>query len=404
MEIAKLILVFFVILGMLKFKKPLWLAVVAGSVAACLLYPMGLVPTLQLVGKSAVNPDTIALVAAIYLITFLQLLLEKRGRLKLAEQSLSGLCNSRRVNASIIPMFMGFLPAPGSVLIAAPMVDSACGDYLDKNEKTFVTSFYRHIPESSLPTYASVILSVQLSGVAMSSFIIGMLPMILVMMAVPYLLYLRKVPKETGLPPSQNRWQEFKNLCLSIWPIVLIIVLIVGQVPFVGSVWAATLTGVLAFGILNRFRWEEIRPMFKGAFHFNSIASTFVIMIFKDIITATGVIHSLPEVFSQLPIPTFLVFALIFFFGTIVSGSQAIIAMCMTAAFAAIPGGGMPLLVLLSCFNHMAMQISPTHICLALATQYFDTEMKDLLIKTAPVEVIVLLISVCYYLVLTAIF
>lgn len=65
--------------------------------------------------------------------------------------------------------------------------------------------------------------------------------------------------------------------------------------------------------------------------------------MFKDIITYAGVIHELPVFFGGLPIPLPMVFALIFFFGTIISGSNAIIPLCMLA----MPDAGVPLLVLL---------------------------------------------------------
>lgn len=50
---------------------------------------------------------------------------------------------------------------------------------------------------------------------------------------------------------------------------------------------------------------------------------------------------------AGLPVPLPLVFALIFFFGTIISGSNAIISLCLPMAMAAVPDGGVALLVLL---------------------------------------------------------
>ena len=96
---------------------------------------------------------------------------------------------------------------------------------------------------------------------------------------------------------------------------------------------------------------------------------TLLIMIFKELLTETGVITSLPEFFSALPIPTFLVFVLLFLFGTIVAGTQAIIVLCMPMAMEVITPGhtGLALFTLLMCIGYVAMQISPTHICLVLA-------------------------------------
>lgn len=82
--------------------------------------------------------------------------------------------------------------------------------------------------------------------------------------------------------------------------------------------------------------------MFRTAFEPIIIFNTILIMMFKDIITYTGVIHELPVFFGGLPIPLPMVFALIFFFGTIISGSNAIIPLCMPMAMAAMPDAAFP--------------------------------------------------------------
>ena len=57
---------------------------------------------------------------------------------------------------------------------------------------------------------------------------------------------------------------------------------------------------------------------------------------------------------------------MIFFFGTIISGSQAIIVLCMPLAFAAEPQAGLALFLLLMGMTYAAMQISPTMYALQL--------------------------------------
>ena len=99
---------------------------------------------LPLTWKGIYNKATISLILSFYTITFLQRMLEKRGHLMLAEKSLTNIFNSRRVNAMLAPFIIGLLPSIGAVLIAAPIVDNAGGDYVTREEKTFITSFYRH--------------------------------------------------------------------------------------------------------------------------------------------------------------------------------------------------------------------------------------------------------------------
>jgi len=152
--------------------------------------------------------------------------------------------------------------------------------------------------------------------------------------------------------------------------------------------------------LVYRFQWAEIRPMFWKAFEKRMIGNTFLILVFKELIDYTGVIRMLPEFFGRLPIPLFMVFSLLFFFGGIVSGSSGIIALGTAMAFAAIPGAGMPLMVLLMCMCHAASQISPTHVCLAVITEYFGITMGDLVRKTLPAALIFMAVILGYYLLL----
>ena len=154
--ILKLCLVFLVIIAILWMKRPLFLAISGGLAGAVLLYGIRLQDALLIMGKSMVSKDTITVVLSFYFITFLQRMLERRSRLKQAEESLNGLFNNRRINASAAPAVIGLLPSAGAMTICAEIVRSSCEDYLSNEDMTAVTSFYRHIPECFLPTYSSI--------------------------------------------------------------------------------------------------------------------------------------------------------------------------------------------------------------------------------------------------------
>lgn len=397
MDAIKLVAIFALIIILIKIKKTLSFSIFCGAIATSILYNVGFIKTINVTFKSITSWSTISILLIFYMITFLQRMLEKRGHLDLAQKSLNGLFNNRRINASIASFFIGLLPSAGAVFICGSMVDSACGDYLTREEKTFVTSYYRHIPESFMPTYTTIILGTQLSGVPVSSFIIAMIPVVLFLFVLGYLFYLRKIPKETGQEKSASRSKDLLNLILSLWTIALTIILIL---VFNLPVYTATLISIVLSIFINKFKFKELKPMFISAFEYKIMTSSIVVMIFKDIITATGVIETLPGMFQKLPIPTPIVFALIFFFGTIISGATAMVALCLPLALAAIPNGGLPLMVLLMSISYAAMQISPTHICLTLVVEYFKTSMVDLLKRTTPVISTFCVFVIGYYLLL----
>lgn len=393
LDIVKLVIIFTGIVFFIKLKKPLYISILVGAVISIVLYKIPVITSLQLAFKSCTSRDTISLVLAFYTITYVQRMMEKRGHLLLAERALDNIFNSRRINAMIAPFVIGLLPSAGAVLIAAPIVQNASGDYLTREEQTFVTSYYRHISEAFLPTYSSILLALDLSGVDMTKFVVGMLPMVVVLFVLGYIFYVKKIPKSTGISQSKNKKEDILNLVISLWPIaVTIMIILTMKIP----VYMAVIPVIIVSAILNRFSVDELIPMIKTAFETKLIVSTVMIMVFKELLTFTGVIERLPEYFEKLPIHPAVIFSLIFVIGTLVAGSQAIIALALPLAFATIPNGGLALMILLMCMTYIAMQVSPTHICLAIVTEAFDISFIELVKKTFPVLVIFTVITALY--------
>lgn len=385
MDIFKLMIILALIVGVMKFKQPLYTALAAGIIGASVLYGIWPLQGLIIMGQSMISWDTISLILAFYTITFLQRMLEKRDHLLLAERSLNGLFNSRRVNAMVAPFVIGLLPSPGAVLIAAPIVDNAGGNYISQEEKTFIASFYRHIPESFLPVYSTILLALSLTKVDMTAFVLGMLPLVVLLFFLGYIFFVRKLPKETGFPESEDKSRDVKNLIISLWPIALSIgIILIFKIP----VYIATLPIILLSIVINKFTFKEVMSLSVKAIEMKLIVTTVVIMMFKDVLTYTGVIGRLPEQFATFPVPVVVIFGLIFFFGTLIAGATAMTALSLPLAFAAMPTGGVALLVFLMSISYIAMQISPTHICLAIVTARFNTSMLDLVKNTLPIMVI----------------
>lgn len=393
MDIIKLLLIFACITIVMKFNKPLSVSIAAGIGAAIVLYGINPLDTLKLIVGGTFSKGTIDLVAAFYSITFLQRMLEKRGHIVLAERSLNNLFRNRRINTMIAPFIIGLLPSAGTVLIAAPIVDNSVEDYLSKEEKTVVTSYFRHISESFLPTYSSILLALSLSQVDTTSFVLAMMPMVIVLFLLGYFFYIRKIPKETGLTESSKKKDDIKNIIISLWPIALSVTIIL---VFKISVHLAVIPVIVLYFILNRFTFNEIKPMFKSAFEVKLILNTIMIMIFKEVLHFTAIIQRLPDYLSLLPIPSVVIFAMVAFIGVLVANSQGSIALVVPLAYATIPDGGVWLMVLLMCMIHIAMQISPTHICLAIIAEHYGTPFIGLVKKTMPIVISFVIISSIY--------
>lgn len=397
-DVSKILVVFLIIVLGIRIIKNLPMSIIIGAISASILFRIGLLHSLTIAGRALISELTIITVLAFYTITFLQRMMEKRKQLDLAQNALNGIFNNRRVNASLAPAFIGMLPSAGAVTICGAIVDKAVGDNMTTEEKAFAASYFRHIPEAFLPTYSSIIIGVQLTEQSMSSFLILTLPLIVLLAFLGYFFCLRKIPKETGQPPSMNKKKDVIDIFKSFWTILLTIFLIM---VFDMRVYLAVVVSIIANIIVNKFRWEELKPMITSAFEKRLILTTACVMIFKDIVMETGIITTLPTTLSALPIPTYLTFFIIFFCGTIISGQQSINVVGLPLAFATIPDAGVPLLVFLMATGYAAMQMSPTHICLAVITEYFRINMGGLIKKTIPVIATFCVILSIYYLLLT---
>ena len=400
MDAVKVLIIFLLMLVLIfKLKKSLTVTFIFGCAAVAVAFRFDPVFAVTLAARSAFSKSTFAIVAIYYTVTFLQKMMEAKGDIDLAQDSLLGITNNKRLSAALIPMCVGLMPSPGAVVIGGAMVDSIYGNSVGDEDKNFITSYYRHVPESFLPTFGSIVLACELAKVPLSDFVLYMAPLALLLFILGYFMIMRHLPWETGMPESSNKLQDVRNVFLSLWPVgtIIFIVLAVKKI----DVYLAATGVIVLYFFVNKFRFQDVKPFFKSAFEPKVILSTIFILVFKDYIMQTDAVESLPRLFAKLPLPDYLIFSLIFFVGSVIVGSTAIAAIGIPLAYAAIPDGGTPLLVLLSSMAFAAMQVSISHICLFLSSEFFKVEFASLIKKTIPVISVFCVLLILYYLLLT---
>lgn len=393
MQLLCLGVTFGVIVVLIVLKRPLYQALLGGIAATALLFGISPLDILKIVADVFLQWSSLSVLVCMYLITMLARILDDRGQIQLAQQDLNGLFHNRRVNAMAAPLVIGLLPSAAAMLLCADIVKDATQDHLDAKEQAFITSWIRHIPESSLPTYSGVLLMASITGVNMGSYMLGMVFPVLVLLALAYFPYIHRLPRDPGTPRSENRWYSAMQLLGHLWTLLTLLVLIL---IFGVSVVAALVVVIAAALVVYRFPVKAVGGLLVRAWDKKLLLSTFLVLLLKGVIGHTGVLETLPDMLSLLPIPTYLVFALMFFLGGIISGATGIIALGAPIAFAAMEGG-MPLMVLLMCMAHAASQISPVHVCLVVAAEYYKVSLGELIRKTLPKALAFCVISVIYY-------
>ena len=294
MEVAKLGLIFCIIVVIIWLKYPLYLAMTAGILSAILLFQIPVAEALLLLGRQTIAWETIDLLLSFYVIIFLQLMMEKKGRLKNARDSFDHLLRNRRLNTIISPAIMGL-------------------------------------------------------------------------------------------------GRELMALVRNLWTLILVLAIII-----VGNI-SATFAGafvILLNYFVDHFRKSDLKDLIVRSAEPVLLGNMYLVMLFKGVLAYTGVLGALPDFFRQFPISLPLSFFLLFFFGTIIGGSQAVVALCMPIAMTAIPDEGLPFLAMLMGAVWAAMELSPTHVCAFVAADYYHTTFADLVAKALPS--VILFSALCY--------
>ena len=393
MSILYLGIVFAVIIIILALKRPLWQATLGGLLAIVLLWRMPVAAVLGQTWRVFSIWSNLSVILALYVITYLQRMLEARGQIKLAQQDLNGIFHNRRINTAGAAMFIGLLPSAAAMILCGDIVKDSTEGYLKPKEQAYITSWIRHIPESTLPTYSGVLLMSNISGLPMGKFIIGMIVPVIVLFVLGYYPYMRRVPTDPGTPKSENRLRDMGNLFCHLWTLLVMIALIlVLKIHVVTAGLVVILVGLVVY----RFGVHDIVRMLKSAFEVKLLLNTTLVLVLKEFISWTGILQQLPEMMAGLPIPPYLIFVLIFFLGGIISGASGVVAMAAPLAFAALEPT-VPLMILFMCICHGASLISPTHVCLVVAADYFKVSMGELIRKTIPSSLIFCAAMLVYY-------
>ena len=397
-QFIKLLVIFAVIMVLVLLKRSLFESILAAMAVTVLLFGIPLVTAGEIAFRSLYEWNTVMLIINFTMIIFLQRIMEYRKLLTRAEMALMRLSGNRRLVCMAAPIVIGFLPSAGAVNICGEIVNDVIGDDLSVPEKTFVTSYYRHISESISPTYNAIVLALSLTAVKTTSFVILMLPMVVALLVLGYVFSLRKIDRR--FPQTQepfDRKEEWKQLLYCFWPLIAGIILVIALNQTVLHVMPFI---ILASFVVYRLKAGEILQLAARSIGKRIISNTIVLMIFKNLLTYTGAMETLPALFMKTALPPFAAFGLVMLFGTIISGSTAMIVLIIPLAFSVIPGAGAPLLMFLTALSYAAMQISPTHLCLAVVTEYFRVSWWDLVKKTLPVITIFILILHLYYVIL----
>lgn len=399
MILLKCCCIFLMIILLIRFRIPLWASVLAASAAAALLFQIPFSTFISKFWITLSGRSCLELLLITYGLILLQQLMEDRKMLAAAEKSLTGLFHDPRRGSVASAVVSGLLPSPAAVLMAGSMLKKQYAGMLPEDTAAFATTYFRHIPEALLPVYTNVILMCAVTGMPEGKFLLLMLPYTVLNVLVPYFIYLHplKFPAASTDTSGKGNFPELLACTLrSLWPILLIIVLIL---CFRVNTTISVYLTLALFLAQQRFSSEKLLRFLKSAWNWNMMLMVASILIFTDTLGFANVPDALLLAVSSVPFPLFLIYGFVMFAGSIVSNFTAMIPAVFPLILSGTTSSG-ALIIYLASLGHLASQLCPTHICISLCAEQFHISINDIFRRTMPVTAVMLTVSTVIYLIM----
>jgi len=398
-DLAKLLAVLLLILGLLRLRWNLGLVLLLASALTALLFGLAPGDTVHDALSAALDPLTLRLVAIVLLITFLGEMLRSTLQLEGLIHSLTGLVADRRWLLALLPMLIGMLPMVGGAMFSAPMVEEASqGLDASRERRTFVNYWFRHSLEPVFPLYPSLVLAAGLMGVPVQVLTTTQWPLFLAALVGGILFGLLGIhgtgTKEERASSRKEAWVLFLR---SIWPILLVVLLSIGLKVDLILALLVTLIFLIALyrpGARQLVALAQRMPL-------GTVPIILGAMIFRRILETSSAVEAASGTLTTLGIPLpLLVFAIPMMAGLLTGlavaafaiGFPIVLPLCgpdfMATGYGLVAFAG----------GFVGMMLSPIHLCLALTRTYFEAQWGGIYQRLVPAVVLLALAAAVVFL------
>jgi len=377
-EIIKLLVVIAVIILLIKKKWNLEYVILLASLLAGVFFNLSPIQIGNNFILALIDPDTLKLIGIIVLVYILSGVLRKVESLRDLVDSLQGLVKDYRLILAFIPALLGLIPMPAGAMFSAPMVKEVGGRVgLAPEEETFVNYWFRHIWEFVWPLFPGIILFAGLLKVEIQEVILVQFPLTIVTVIVGFVWEYKNLKKDITLINKKDILFNLKKLFFGIWPILLIIILVLGtKTDLLFSLLIVILS--LIFLNIKKLSLKMLKEIIRNNVDLSVVILIASIMIFKRILQVSGGIEIIPEAFAKLGVHPFIVlFSIPFFIGTMTGLGTAALGIGLPVLLPIIVQGEPNLYYAMLAFtgSFAGVMISPMHLCLVVTRNYFKADM-----------------------------
>ena len=372
------------------------LSLFVGSVVLGLWMGLGVYPLAGAVLTSAMSLQTIGILLIVWLIMVLSKLMKEAGQMERLVSSFSRLSGDPRTVGSVMTALIGLLPMPGGALFSAPMVDASLAALpVNKEQKTIINYWFRHIWEYWWPIFPGVILALALLKVETWIYISTMAPVTGISLLAGTLFILRPIRWTEQKETEKISWKAVGRFLREILPILIIIFFILFQ--------AALTNGLALFGVRfaippalsilprlvaalvwvagsNHLPADRIRGLFLDRASVPILLLIAAIMIFQGVLKESqAALQIRSELFAyQIPVSV-VIMILPFLAGFITGIAVGFVGTSFPLIIPMFPEGGLAgylsSAALAFTFGFMGMMLSPVHLCFLVTKDYYGASL-----------------------------
>jgi len=393
-DILKISAVFVLILILLRKKMNIGYVLLIAAGVLAILYLMSPLSMASAIKAAFLDKVTIKLALALTLIRAFELILREKD--VLSDMMTASRLLLRRKKAVVVsmPLLIGLLPSVGGAYFSAPMVEeSAKGMNMSQEEKAFVNYWFRHPWEYILPLYPGILLASAVSNIELRNLIIANMPYAVFIVITGFMFSMRG---------AAGRFSEAGNISrrglFSFVPIAIVLLLVVF---FHIELHYALLIIVTGLFIFYRFGLKDVVRAVKHGLSLDVIMLIAGVMIFKEIMEASGAVKNLSEFLRLNGIPAApLLFLLPFVSGLLTGVTVGFVGSTFPLILSIAGESSAGIISFAFASGFFGVLLSPLHICLVLTREYFKADMWGVYKKIIPAASVVFLVAVIEYLIL----
>lgn len=363
-----------IIVILLRFKFPIGPAMLVAGVFIWITKSMDPMLLFQAAKETLSLQRTYDIVLALYFVMCLEIELRTSGALSGMVTSLEKIFSGVKFTLAVMPAFLGLLPSLGGARFSAPIVEEASkGLNLSPAHKSAINFWFRHIFEFSNPIIPGMIIACSIVDVPFSVFMKNLAWLTIIAFAVGYFILIRPIKSDVTKVTSENKGQHYLDILLSISPVLLNFILVVGF-HLSPSLSMLLVTVGMFFALLAIGRKVNAKEVIFGAIDIKMFINVLTILYFVQILTVTKVLPEIVLAFQNSPLPMPVIIACIsFIIGVLTGLSQGHVAIVMPIV-AIMGAGSMKLASIAMAFGVAGQMLTPTHMCLIVTMDYFKAD------------------------------